>query len=94
MGDTIFEWDAAKALANERKHGVPFSYAIRGFSDPKKIEVLDGRYNYGEERFKITAAVEESVLAVVFARRGKNIRIISARPASREERTEYRAVRP
>jgi uncharacterized DUF497 family protein len=93
MSDALFEWDEAKAVANERKPGIPFSYAMRGFSDRKRIEVLDRRYEYGEERFKIVAAVEESILAVIFARHGENIRIISARLASREERSQYRALR-
>jgi uncharacterized DUF497 family protein len=32
LGD--FEWDAAKAVANRRKHGVTFMEAVRAFLDP------------------------------------------------------------
>jgi len=89
----VFDWDNEKATSNLVKHGVPFPYATRAFSDPQKIELPDKRYDYGEERFKIIAVVEEFVIAVIFTRRGEDIRIISARPASREERAQYRSVR-
>jgi len=88
-----FEWDEEKAAANLAKHKVPFPYAVRAFSDPKKIKVDDRRYEYGEERYKVIAAIEEFIIAVAFTRRGEAIRIISARKASREERAQYRAVR-
>jgi len=88
-----FEWDEAKAIANLAKHKVPFPYAVRAFSDPRKIEIQDRRYEYGEERFKIIAAIEEFLVAVIFTRRGETTRVISARQASREERAQYRAVR-
>ena len=29
-----FEWDDAKATANEAKHGVPFEYTASVFLDP------------------------------------------------------------
>lgn len=32
-----FEWDADKAAANLRKHGVPFDEAVRAFSDPLSL---------------------------------------------------------
>jgi uncharacterized DUF497 family protein len=30
-----FEWDTAKAVLNERKHGIPFSFAAAVFLDPQ-----------------------------------------------------------
>jgi len=45
-----FEWDADKAIRNLRKHGVSFSAAARALLDPGRIEMYDGRENYGEDR--------------------------------------------
>ena len=33
MSDLTFEWDAAKAAANLRKHGVSFQEAVTVFGD-------------------------------------------------------------
>lgn len=45
-----FEWDAAKARANEEKHGVRFEIAATVFLDPARITAIDDRFDYGEER--------------------------------------------
>jgi len=36
-----FEWDAAKAEINERKHGIPFEVATLVFEDDDRIDRLD-----------------------------------------------------
>lgn len=89
-----FEWDTAKARANERKHAVSFEEAasiFRGFC----IERPDARRNYGEAR--CTALGVDSngvVLNVVYTRRDEAIRIISAWKASRHEREAYAKAQP
>jgi uncharacterized DUF497 family protein len=47
-----YEWDEAKAAANLAKHGISFTAAARALEDPRKIEILDGRFDYDEERIK------------------------------------------
>jgi uncharacterized DUF497 family protein len=47
-----FEWDSGKAEANLRKHRVSFEEAARVFLDPQRIETIDDRENYGEDRWK------------------------------------------
>jgi hypothetical protein len=89
-----FEWDLAKALANERKHGVSFDEAaaiFRGFC----LQRADARRNYGEPRF-ITLGLDSNgvVLSVVCTWRGDDIRIISAWKASKHERETYNQARP
>ena len=90
MSDLTFEWDAAKAEANYRKHGVDFPTATEAFGDPFGIEEFDPFSDeYGEDRFRLIAMGGGSLLAVVYVERTGNIRIISARHASRQEHDDY-----
>jgi hypothetical protein len=84
-----FEWDDAKAEANLAKHGIDFVDAARVFLDPRRLEVLDERRNYGEPRFHTIGVVENAVLHVTYMWRVDACRIISARRASRAERETY-----
>jgi uncharacterized protein len=89
-----FEWDTAKARANERKHSVSFEEAasiFRGFC----IHRLDGRRDYGEARFVALGCDSNGVvLNVVYTIREDSIRIISARKASNHERETYAKAQP
>ena len=60
-----YEWDEAKAAANFAKHGVSFSAAARALEDPRKIEVLDDRFDYTEERMQSLCMDRGKVLFVV-----------------------------
>ena len=53
-----FEWDEAKARANQLGHGVSFDLAKAIFKDSFAIERLDDRKDYGEERFIIIGMAE------------------------------------
>ena len=46
-----FEWDSAKALSNERKHGVSFSLALSIFRDPRIQTMFDEEHSGSEERW-------------------------------------------
>jgi hypothetical protein len=59
-----FEWHAAKAEANLRRHGVSFDLAKAAFNDPFALERLDDRENYGEKRFVIIGMAPGKHLAV------------------------------
>ncbi len=89
------EWDAEKAVLNLRKHGVQFSIAARALFDPYRIEVYDGRENYGEDRWATIGYVDPALLYVVYTVRDKEtIRLISARKANEKERKQYRQAHP
>ena len=94
MIDLILEWDLAKAHANDKKHGVPFVLAGLVFKDRNRVEKADPKHSVVEPRFLAIGAVKGAILAVAYTRRGKAVRIVSARPASRKERREYRAGPP
>jgi uncharacterized DUF497 family protein len=90
----VFEWDAAKALANVAKHGVSFDDASTVFADPEALDGPDRRHSAQEpRRLRLGRSAIGRVLMVSYALRsghdGKTIRIISARRASRNERAAY-----
>lgn len=86
----LFEWDDDKDRANAAKHGVRFADAKDVFSDPFALELLDDRYDYGEERFILIGRARDALLTVIYAERDENwIRIISARRATRIEADAY-----
>lgn len=84
-----FEWDDQKAASNEAKHGVSFDEAASVFADPYRAEDIDMRFDYREARFNVVGQIEGLVVHVTYTRRGHTARLISARPASREERKRY-----
>jgi uncharacterized DUF497 family protein len=88
-GELGFEWDPKKAKANEQKHGIRFEEARTVFFDPLALTISDPDA-VDEERY-VTLGQSESgrMLVVVSCERGDNIRIISARPATRRERKFY-----
>ena len=85
-----FEWEEVKAVANLRKHKVSFKEAATVFEDNLSMTGRDPDHSIGEPRF-ITFGIsaESRVLVVAHTERGENIRIVSARPATRMERKMY-----
>jgi uncharacterized DUF497 family protein len=83
-----YQWDNDKATANLRKHGIDFADAVSVFSDDLAITIPDERFD--EERF-ITMGMDAfgRVLVVVYTWGGSEIRLISARKATRPERKQY-----
>ena len=84
----VYQWDSDKAIANLRKHGIDFADSVVVLSDDLAITVQDERFD--EERF-ITIGMDGlgRMLVVVYTLRGNNIRLISARPATRQECRQY-----
>lgn len=89
-----FEWDEKKAKANLKKHKITFDEATTVFSDPYSITIQDPDYSSEDEQryVDIGGSDKDRVLVVVYTERGKNIRIISCRKATRMERRRYEEV--
>ena len=92
----MFEWDPRKAEANAAKHGVSFDDAVTVFLDPEALDGPDLQHSTAEPRFlRLGRAADGYVLMVAYTLRrsgdAEAIRIISARRASRRERTAYAA---
>jgi uncharacterized DUF497 family protein len=87
---TGFEWDDEKAASNIRDHdGVTFEQAAAAFGDTFAVEWIDEREDYGEERSVLLGMTGGQLLYVAFTELDTNIRIISARRATRHEQDIY-----
>ena len=85
----LVAWDPDKARKNHTKHGVRFADAEMVLMDPVAITRED-RTAQGEARFvSIGLDAVGRVLVVVYSHRGDDLRLISARPATRGEREQY-----
>jgi len=86
----IFEWDPGKAESNERKHGIRFDEASTVFGDPLSLLMPDPDHSLGEERYVLFGmSNRRRLLVVAFAERPPRTRLISARKATRPERSLY-----
>jgi uncharacterized DUF497 family protein len=84
-----FQFDPAKAAENQRKHGVSFADAEGVFTDPLAIHCPDPD-SEGEERFiGVGLGSAGRVLVVVYTVREGELRLISARHATRREVKDY-----
>ncbi len=90
-----FSWDERKNRSNRQKHRVSFETAALVFDDPYHISQLE-REVEGESRWQTIGMVKGiHVLLVVHAspesedEKEENIRIISARKATPQERRVY-----
>ena len=85
-----YEWDTAKAAANLRKHKVSFAEAASVFLDPLALTFDDPDHSEEENReITIGASNKERALFVSHCFRGDRLRIISARKATKTEKTQY-----
>ncbi|MGP8245890.1 MAG: BrnT family toxin [Bryobacteraceae bacterium] len=85
-----FEWNALKAAANLRKHGISFAEAASVFFDPLSATGDDPDHSLDERRFVTFGASSSGrLLVVAHGQHGDSIRIITARQATRSERKLY-----
>ena len=87
-----FEWDAAKAASNLKKHGVSFHEAQSVFYDDFALQFFDEAHSAAEERFLMLGmSADTRLLLVCHCEReaGSVIRIISARKATKREQRFY-----
>jgi len=92
-----FTWDQKKNEANRKKHGVSFEEAQTVFFDENAIEFFDPDHSEEEDRFLLLGlSFRLRVLVVCNCHRESQgvIRLISARRATRKERSHYTKVKP
>jgi uncharacterized protein len=83
-----YEWDAAKAAANLRKHGIAFD-TIEDFEWASAFVVADDRFDYGEKRWLAIGMIGSRLHSMVFTIRKDRICVISLRRAKLKERKLY-----
>ncbi len=82
-------WDPAKARANLTRHGVAFEDAEVALYDPAGLTREDPDAE-GEARFvTVGADAIGRIVAVVHSQRADDVRLISARRATRKEKEAY-----
>jgi uncharacterized protein len=85
-----FEWDDAKAAANEAKHGVTFDEAAVALaSDPNEVAFRDPVEP--DHVHSLVMSNKARVIFVVTTERGSRTRIVSARKAAPHEQRTYEA---
>ena len=90
-----FEWDPNKAKSNLVKHKISFEVATSVFKDKNSISVFDEIHSENEERWA-TIGIDEKTRTLVVVHTyisqdntDCNIRIISARKATKHEEKIY-----
>jgi len=85
-----FEWEPQKAKINLQKHGVSFTEASTAFEDVLSLTIDDPLHSSDEKRLVLIGmSFKNRLTIVVHTERGDNIRIISARKATKKERKYY-----
>lgn len=87
----LFEWDDSKEKKNIIKHGIDFSTAALVFRDENRIEIFDDEHSAYEDRYITIGQINgvAIVIMVVYTERENVIRLISARKATKQERSIY-----
>ena len=90
LNGIVFVWNEQKAQINRRKHdGVTFEQAAEVFFDPF-VKIVDASRELEAREAAIGLDRKWNLLFVVHViREGEQIRVISARRATRQERQAY-----
>ena len=92
MSEITFSWDDRKERQNQRKHGISFVEAVTAFADENARVKHDPQHSRDEDRFILlgfSAKLRLLVVAHAYRKDETEIRIISARKATRKERKQY-----
>jgi len=86
-----FEYDPAKSVRNESKHGVNFEQAKGLWLDEDRL-VVPARGD-SEERWALLGKMEDKLWVMFYTPRGDRVRIISVRRARPKEEKFYESGR-
>ena len=85
----MFVWDETKRKSNLEKHGLDFKDAHLVYDNPDKCTYDSSREDERRLMDIAFAVVKGRLLTLIYTERGGDVRVISFRPASREEREQY-----
>ena len=92
MNSISFSWDDRNNKANQAKHRVSFEEAQSVFFDENAIEYYDPDHSESEDRFLMLGhsyRVRILVVSYTLRKDGIEIRIISAKKATKKEQEAY-----
>ena len=85
----MYVWDEVKRKSNLRKHGLDFRDAYLVYENPNKCTYDASR----EDEYRLMdvalAVIRGRLLTLVYSEADDQVRVISFRNASREERKQY-----
>jgi uncharacterized DUF497 family protein len=85
----VYVWDEAKRKSNLKKHGLDFADAYLVYENPDKCTYDASR----EDEYRLMdialAVIKGRLLTLVYTEDEDEVRVISFRHASREERKQY-----
>jgi uncharacterized DUF497 family protein len=84
-----YEWDPAKARANFAKHGVRFADAVTVLEDDLALTMRDPSSDEEERWITLGRNSLARLIVVIYTWRRDNVRLISARPATAREKSQY-----
>lgn len=89
----VFVWDGGNIEKNFIKHGVSNKEAEAVFTNKPFLVSEDIKHSEKEKRFQALGKTDEGrLLFISFTRRGKKLRIISARDMNRKEEDIYEEI--
>jgi uncharacterized DUF497 family protein len=83
-----YQWDLKKAKTNLKKHGIGFADAVSVFLDEHAMTIDDDSF-YEKRHVTIGMDAFSRLIVVVYTWRDDEIRIISARKATKKEHKHY-----
>jgi uncharacterized protein len=83
------EFDLGKDAVNLKRPGVSLAFGAQVLADAHRLDLLDVRFDYAEERFICYGSVEARIWVCVFTLRGEIRRIIGVRKANDRETRRY-----
>ena len=92
MDELRFAWDKKKAKINRKRHKVSFEEAVTVFDDEQARFMHDPDHSEEEDRFVLlgmSCSVRLLVVIHCYREDDSEIRIISARKASKHEEKKY-----
>jgi len=87
MEADYFTFDPEKDRRNRLKHGLSLLEGVGVYLSPDKLTLTSSRK--GEERLMDVAEVAQQTFVLVYVHRDKEVRFISLRFASKQERELY-----
>jgi len=84
-----YQWDPNKAASNLRKHGIDFADAVGIFEDDWALTIKEQNAKNEQRFISVGTDYLGRLITVVYTYRGLDIRLISARRATKTERTSY-----
>ncbi len=85
-----FEWDDGNRDKSLIKHGVSRDECEEAFADEKRLIRVDAKHSGAEMRHHLLGKTQKGkILFISFTVRSHRVRVISARPINRKEKTLY-----